>query len=92
MIFDSIHNYYEALVAERIMSTLAREVGVDQDFLEDVACLALNQLPARYVRNDLDMALFLTIRERERMQQRVIEAVLHATQQLRQGGPTGTGA
>lgn len=92
MIFDSIHNYYEALVAERIMSTLAREVGVDQDFLEDVACLALNQLPARYVRNDLDMALFLTIRERERMQQRVIEAVLHATQQLRQGGPAGTGA
>lgn len=92
MIFDSIHNYYEALVAERIMSTLAREADVDQDFLEDVACLALNQLPARYVRNDLDMALFLTIRERERMQQRVIEAVLHATQQLRQGGPTGTGA
>ncbi len=84
MNFESIHNYYETLVTEHIMNTLAKEEGVDQDFLEDVACLALNQLPARYVRHDVDMAFFLTARERERMQDHIVEAVLDATRQVRQ--------
>ncbi len=84
MNFESIHNYYETLVTEYIMNTLAKEGDIDQDFLEDVACLALNQLPARYVRHDVDMAFFLTTRERERMQSSIIEAVLDATRQVRQ--------
>jgi len=84
MNFESIHNYYETLVAEYLMNTLAKEEDVDQDFLEDVACLALNQLPARYVRHDVDMAFFLTARERERMQKRIIEAVLDASRQVRE--------
>lgn len=83
MNFETIHNYYEALVEARIMDTLAHEPELDQDFLQDVACLALNQLPARYVRSDMDMALFLTTREREKMQRRVSEAVLQAAEQLR---------
>lgn len=84
MNFESIHNYYETLVTEYILNTLAREEGVDRDFLEDVACLALNQLPARYVRHDVDMAFFLTTRERERMQHHIIEAVLDASRQVRE--------
>lgn len=85
MNFASIHNYYEALVIEHLMNTLASEPDVDQDFLEDVACLALNRLPARYVRNDVDMAFFLTTREREKMQTRITEAVLDATRRVREG-------
>ncbi len=84
MNFESIHNYYETLVTEYIMNTLAKEEGMDQDFLEDVACLALNQLPARYVRHDVDMAFFLTTRERERMQSHIIEAVLDASRKVRE--------
>ncbi len=84
MNFESIHNYYETLVTEYILNTLAKEEGVDQDFLEDVACLALNQLPARYVRHDVDMAFFLTARERERMQNHITEAVLDASSQVRE--------
>lgn len=84
MNFESIHNYYEALVIEHIMNTVANEPDVDQNFLEDIACLALNQLPARYVRHDVDMAFFLTTREREKMQTSITEAVLHATEQVRQ--------
>ncbi|MCW8829584.1 MAG: late competence development ComFB family protein [Gammaproteobacteria bacterium] len=91
MTFDNMHNYYEALVLERIVNTLARESELDQELLEDIACLALNQLPARYVRHDVDMALFLSTREREKMQHRVNEAVLHAAQQIREGTPTKTG-
>jgi hypothetical protein len=83
MNFEAIHNYYEPLVVEYIMNTVGREPDADQDFLEDVACLALNRLPARYVRHDVDMAFFLTTREREKMQQRITEAVLAATQQVR---------
>jgi hypothetical protein len=84
MNFEEIHNYYETLVTEYIMNTLAKEEGMDQDFLEDVACLALNQLPARYVRHDVDMAFFLTTREREKMQSNIIEAVLDASRQVRE--------
>lgn len=84
MRFESIHNYYEPLVIDVIMNTLAREPDINQDFLEDVACLALNQLPSRYVRHDMDMAFSLTTREREKMQQRITEAVLHAAQQVRE--------
>lgn len=84
MNFEAIHNYYEALVIEHIMNTIAKEPDIDEDFLEDVACLALNQLPARYVRHDVDMAFFLTTREREKMQTGITEAVLHAVNQVRE--------
>jgi hypothetical protein len=33
--------------------------------LADVACLALNRLPARYVRHDVDMMFYLTEQERQ---------------------------
>lgn len=83
MSFEAIHNYYETLVVDYIMNTMANDVDVDQDFLEDVACLALNQLPPRYVRHDVDMALFLTTREREKMQHNITEAVLSAAHRIR---------
>lgn len=83
MTFDSIHNYYEPLVFERIRNTIGRDADASEDFLEDVACLALNQLPVRYVRHDVDMAVFLTTREREKMQLRISEAVLSAAHRIR---------
>ena len=33
--------------------------------LADVACVALNRLPARYVRHDVDMVFYLTEQERK---------------------------
>lgn len=84
MSFEAIHNYYETLVIEYIMNTVAKESDVDQDFLEDVACLALNQLPSRYVRHDVDMAFSLTTREREKMQINISKAVLNAVGRVRE--------
>ena len=78
MNFEAVHNYYETLVIEHVMSTVAAGNDHSDDFLEDVVCLALNQLPARYVRHDVDMAFFLTTREREKMEQNIKEAVLSA--------------
>lgn len=82
MNFEGIHNYYESLVIEQVMNTVASEGESSEDELEDIACLALNQLPARYVRHDVDMAFFLTTRERERMQHQITEAVLSAVRMV----------
>ncbi len=82
MNFESMHNYYESLVIEHVMNTVAENGDYDEDFLEDVACLALNQLPARYVRHDVDMAFFLTSREREKMHNEITEAVLEAVRTI----------
>ncbi len=84
MNFESIHNYYESLVIEHVMSTVAKSGEHDEDSLEDITCLALNQLPARYVRHDVDMAFFLTTRERVKMQRDISEAVLRAVKTVRE--------
>lgn len=76
MAFESIRNYYEQLVVDRIRATVARrEDANDADYLEDVACVALNQLPARYIRHHVDLAFYLTAEERAHMQRAVENAV-----------------
>ncbi len=76
MAFENIHNYYEQLVLRRLQEIIG--VSDDPDFIEDVACVALNQLPARYVRHNVDMVYYLTATERETMQQQIEKAVTHA--------------
>jgi hypothetical protein len=77
MSYAGFYNYYESLVMARIEATLAG-AGVDQDYLEDVACVALNQLPARYVRHAVDLIFYLTAEERAGMQRAVEQAVASA--------------
>jgi hypothetical protein len=65
--FDQVHNYYERLVFEEV-ALRAQEPehsGYTADMLADVACLALNRLPPRYVRHDVDMLFYLTEQERQ---------------------------
>lgn len=81
MNFESVHNYYERLVFERIHEILVVGQGLrDEDFLEDVACVALNDLPAKYVRHDVDMIFYLTSTERASMERLVREAVIQANE------------
>jgi competence protein ComFB len=82
MRFDSIHNYYETLVVRELIARYAKEIRtMDEDYLQDVACLALNMLPARYVRHDVDMAFFLTSTERNKITEMVAQAVTDAIEQ-----------
>ena len=82
MRFDSIHNYYESLVVRELISRFAEEIKtMDEDYLQDIACIALNMLPARYVRHDVDMAFFLTTSERDKIVVMVDEAVTKAIEQ-----------
>lgn len=76
MTFDNIQNYYETMVIKEINELLIRkEIDTDEDFLNDLACVALNQLPARYVRHNVDMIFYMTQEERQEMHDNVSEAV-----------------
>ena len=48
------------------------------DMLADVACVALNRLPARYVRHDVDMMFYLTEQERHAIEQSMAQALAFA--------------
>lgn len=74
---DSVHNFYELQVMEEIINRSER-AQEDSDFLADVACVALNHLPPRYIRHDVDMSFFLSPQEQEEMQKKVRKAVKDA--------------
>jgi len=69
-----IHNYYEYLLVEYLVYNKLTE-KYDQEYLADISCLALTQLPARYIRHDIDMAFYLEREEREEMNLKVAEAI-----------------
>jgi hypothetical protein len=71
---DDIHNYYEHLVLERI-EKLGLNKSKESDFLADLCCLALNQVPPRYIRYEVDMAFYLPQNERQQMEMNVVNAV-----------------
>ena len=62
--FEQVHNYYERLVFESVAQRADSRPNFTADMLADVACVALNRLPARYVRHDVDMMFYLTEPER----------------------------
>ena len=62
--FEQVHNYYERLVFEEVVQRSANYEHFTTDMLADVACVALNRLPARYVRHDVDFMFYLTESER----------------------------
>ncbi len=83
-LFEAVHNYYEHLVYNHIRETLLdSDKNYDERFLEDIACLALNQLPARYVREDVDTGFFLAEGELESMEVAVNSAVQFALDKVR---------
>ena len=71
---DSIHNYYEGLVIENLRAILGDDFG-NNDYVADIACVALNHLPPRYIRHDVDMAFYLSPNERAEMDDKVNTAV-----------------
>ena len=75
--FEQVHNYYERLVFEDVAMRAQDPEFHDftPDMLADVACLALNRLPPRYVRHDVDLMFYLTEHERQAMEQALIEVL-----------------
>jgi hypothetical protein len=69
-----IHNYYERLVIEKLMTMYAAG-DVPADMIADIACVALNRLPPRYVRHDVDMAFYLSPHEYDEIEAKVQNAI-----------------
>jgi hypothetical protein len=76
--FEQVHNYYERLVFEEVARRSADHPNFTTDMLGDVACVALNRLPARYVRHDVDMMFYLTEQERSAIEQSLDEVLKFA--------------
>lgn len=56
---EGISNYYESLVFFCIQKKLKDlPEARDEEYIADVACVALNRLPARYIRHIVDTRFF----------------------------------
>ncbi|WP_419812554.1 late competence development ComFB family protein [Bacterioplanoides sp.] len=73
---NNIRNYYEQLVAEEILARLPG--NQDSGSLADIACVALNHLPPRYIRHEVDMAFYMSPDELHDIHKRVKQAVSDA--------------
>jgi len=76
--FESIQNYYEQPVLKAVAEGAERYPMLGGELLADVACVALNRLPPRYIRHPVDLAFYLSDREREENSRMVSDAVNHA--------------
>ncbi len=74
---DSIHNYYERHVFEELQKQLTDKFD-NTEYVADIACVALNHLPPRYIRHDVDMAFYLSPVERKEMLDKIVSAVSNA--------------
>ncbi len=78
-VFDSIHNHHERSVFDAVIATAQRFSHLsDPQILADIACVALNRLPPRYIRHDVDFSFYLTERERGENERAISEAVDYA--------------
>ncbi|WP_016955537.1 late competence development ComFB family protein [Catenovulum agarivorans] len=75
---DDIHNYYENLVINKLQQMNINEETKDADYLADLCCLVLNQLPPRYIRYEVDMAFYMPQAERLQMEMNVDSAIRSA--------------
>jgi len=78
MTFEAITNYYEKQVYDRITAELGSIYSDDPDYLADIACVALNSLPPRYIRHSVDMAFYMSSQEREHMKDVIEKAIRDA--------------
>ncbi|GMM86161.1 late competence development ComFB family protein [Pseudoalteromonas sp. MTN2-4] len=78
---DDVHNYYEKIMLDRIFARNLQDKYND-DVMADFCCTVLNQLPARYIRFDVDMAFYLPQHERIQMEQKVDIAINVAMTQV----------
>ena len=78
--FASIHNHNEQSVFAAVLAAAPRfpSIAEQPELLADVACVALNRLPPRYIRHAVDFAFFQTDRERHDSELALAEAVDHA--------------
>jgi len=75
--FETVHNYYEQAVFRQVMEyvTQYQQFVGDIEGLADIACLALNRLPPRYIRNQVDMIFYMNKEDRAKLDAAVAASV-----------------
>ncbi|WOT04073.1 late competence development ComFB family protein [Shewanella youngdeokensis] len=69
-----IRNYYEVLLLE-ILSDEGLLDELPEDYLADLCCLTLNQLPTRYIRHLVDTYFFEQYSELNKMKSEIQQAL-----------------
>jgi hypothetical protein len=78
--FTSVRNHNERTVYDAVTQMAERYPGLahNDELLADVACVALNRLPPRYIRHQVDFVFYLSERERGESERQLHEAVEYA--------------
>jgi hypothetical protein len=72
---SEIHNFYETLLQQHLQA-LELSTSRDPDYIADLCCLVLNQLPAHYIRHTVDLCYFTSPEQRAEMESKVQDAVV----------------
>jgi hypothetical protein len=79
--FSSIHNFHEQAVFQALMAALPRHPHLQgSELLPDIACVALNRLPPRYIRHSVDFSFYLSEKERADIDEMIAQSVDYAIQ------------
>lgn len=75
--FTSIRNHHEHAVCDAVAHAATRYPGLSSDgeLLADVACVALNRLPPRYIRHAVDFSFYQSDKERQDTERQMNEAI-----------------
>jgi hypothetical protein len=78
--FTTVRNHNERSVFDAVMRLSPKYPGLahDPELMADVACVALNRLPPRYIRHEVDFAFYLSERERHDSDRQMNDAVEYA--------------
>ena len=78
--FSSLYNHHEREVFAKVMEVAPQygHLDLSGDMLCDIACVALNRLPPRYIRHEVDFSFYLTERERLEIDTAIADAVAYA--------------
>ncbi len=78
--FTSVRNHNERAVYDAVARDASQHPGLahNPELLADVACVALNRLPPRYIRHQVDLAFHMTEKERQDSEQLIRDAVKYA--------------
>ena len=78
--FASVRNHNERAVYDAVLHHAERYPGIggNAELLADVACVALNRMAPRYIRHEVDLAFYLSERERSENERLLFDAVEYA--------------
>lgn len=82
-VLESVHNYYERKVFNYIQEHYFDATDLTENQIADMACIALNRIPPRYIRHDIDMSFYMSAQEHLEIEKLIEKAVKKAYKKVR---------